>query len=117
MADYERPILAAEERFFNECDTENGKEQHYWLMSLWLWHNCGVPVIALLTKADSLRFPAFHHLTMKENFSQMEAMSRVDHTVAQMLGELKVKIENNLSGCKYPPKAYLSLACKLPVKL
>ena len=29
MADYERPILAAEERFFNECDTENGKEQHY----------------------------------------------------------------------------------------
>ena len=54
---------------------------------------------------------------MRENFSQMEAMSRVDNTVAQMLGELKAKIENNLSGCKYPPKAYLPLACKLSVKL
>ena len=25
MADYERPILAAEEKFFNECNTGNGK--------------------------------------------------------------------------------------------
>ena len=29
MADYERPILAAEERFFNECNTGNGKQQYY----------------------------------------------------------------------------------------
>ena len=25
MADYERPILAAEEKFFNECNTGHGK--------------------------------------------------------------------------------------------
>ena len=25
MTDYEQPILAAEEKFFNECNTENGK--------------------------------------------------------------------------------------------
>ena len=25
MTDYERPILAAEEKFFNECNTGNGK--------------------------------------------------------------------------------------------
>ena len=25
MTDYERPILAAEEKFFNECNTENGE--------------------------------------------------------------------------------------------
>ena len=25
MADYERPILAAEEKFFQECNTGNGK--------------------------------------------------------------------------------------------
>ena len=25
MADYERPILAAEEKFFNECNTGSGK--------------------------------------------------------------------------------------------
>jgi len=28
MADYERPILAAEEKFFNECNTGNGKPFH-----------------------------------------------------------------------------------------
>jgi len=28
MADYERPILAAEEKFFNECNTGNGKFLH-----------------------------------------------------------------------------------------
>jgi len=28
MADYERPILAAEEKFFNECNTGNGKLPH-----------------------------------------------------------------------------------------
>ena len=78
---------------------------------------CGVAVIALLTKADSLRFPAFHHLIMEEKFSKMEAMSRVDNTVMQMLGDLKGKIENKLNGCKYPPKAYLPLVCKLSVKL
>ena len=47
----------------------------------------------------------------------MEAMSRVDNTAAQMLGGMKAKIESNLSGCKYPPKAYLPLAGKLSVKL
>ena len=34
MADYERPILAAEERFFNECNTGNGKQQYYQQISL-----------------------------------------------------------------------------------
>ena len=29
MADYERPILAAEEKFFNECNTGNGKQEYY----------------------------------------------------------------------------------------
>ena len=29
MADYERPILAAEEKFFNECNTGNGRLPHY----------------------------------------------------------------------------------------
>ena len=54
---------------------------------------------------------------MKEKFSKMEAMSRVDNAVMQMLGDLKRKIENKLNGFKYPPKAYLPLACKLSVKL
>ena len=29
MADHERPILAAEEKFFNECNPGNGKQQYY----------------------------------------------------------------------------------------
>ena len=29
MADYERPILAAEEKFFNECNTGNGEIPHF----------------------------------------------------------------------------------------
>ena len=29
MTDYERPILAAEEKFFNECNTGNGRLADY----------------------------------------------------------------------------------------
>ena len=68
--------------------------------------------MALLTKADTLRFPAFHHLIRQEGLSQMEAMSRVEDTAAQMLEKLIGKIESKLGGCKYPPKAYLPLACR-----
>ena len=114
MADYERPILAAEEKFFNECNTGNGRQQHYQQILLWLWHDCcGVPVIVLLTKADTLRFPAFHHLIKDEGLTHLEAMSRVEYAAAQMLEKLRAKIESKLGSCKYPPKVYLSLACKL----
>ena len=74
-------------------------------------------MIALLTKADTLRFPAFHHLIREKSLTQREAMSRVEDTAAQMLEKLTRKIESKLSGCKYPPKAYLSLACKLSGKM
>ena len=47
----------------------------------------------------------------------MEAMSRIEDTAAQMLGKLRAKIESNLNGCMYPPKACLSVACRLPVNL
>ncbi|KAL4073033.1 hypothetical protein V8B97DRAFT_2109478 [Scleroderma yunnanense] len=91
MADYERPILAAEEKFFNECNT--GK----------------VPVIAVLTKADALKMPALHQL-MRDGLTMKEAIPKAGDLEEQMLSELKMRIERQLSGCKYPPKAYLPLA-------
>ncbi|KAL4073060.1 hypothetical protein V8B97DRAFT_1898987 [Scleroderma yunnanense] len=91
MADYERPILAAEEKFFNECNT--GK----------------VPVIAVLTKADALKLPALHQL-IEDGLTMREAIPKAGDLAEQMLSELKMRIERQLSGCKYPPKAYLPLA-------
>ena len=117
MTDYERPILAAEEKFFNECNTGNGKQQYYQWMSLWLWYDCwGVPCIALLTKADTLKYPAFSQLK-KEGLTPGEAMLKYKDTALQILKKVKERIEINLSKCKYPPKAYLSLACKLSRQL
>ncbi|KIM58322.1 hypothetical protein SCLCIDRAFT_128390 [Scleroderma citrinum Foug A] len=93
MADYERPILAAEEKFFNECNTGN------------------VPVIAVLTKTDSLKVPALNQHMREAGITIREAMPRAGEIAAQMLSRLRARIESQLSGCKYPPKAYLPMAC------
>ena len=112
MADYERPILAAEEKFFNECNPGNGKQWYYQLISLQLWyHYWGVPCIALLTKADTLKYPAFSQLK-EQGLTPREARSKSKDTAAQILKQLEENIKSHLSGCKYPPKAYLPLACK-----
>ena len=44
-------------------------------------------------------------------------MLKTKDTALQILKTLKERIESNLSRCKYPPKAYLPLACKLSRKL
>ncbi|KIM68537.1 hypothetical protein SCLCIDRAFT_105948, partial [Scleroderma citrinum Foug A] len=93
MADYERPILAAEEKFFNECNTGS------------------VPVIAVLTKTDALRVPALNQYMREKSLTMKEAMSSTGEMAAQMLRRLRAKIESQLSGCKHPPKAYLEMAC------
>ncbi|KIM69349.1 hypothetical protein SCLCIDRAFT_102421 [Scleroderma citrinum Foug A] len=92
LADYERPILAAEEKFFNQCNTGN------------------VPVIAVLTKADTLKLPALNQLMREEGLTMREAKPRVVEFAAEMLRKLRARIESQLSGCKYPPKAYLTMA-------
>ncbi|KIM68385.1 hypothetical protein SCLCIDRAFT_1209209 [Scleroderma citrinum Foug A] len=92
MADYERPILAAEEKFFDECNTGN------------------VPVIAVLTKADALTLPALSQLR-DEGLTMREAMPKAGELAAQMLSILESGIENQLCSCRYPPKAYLTTAC------
>ena len=86
-------------------------------MWLWLWYDCwGVPCIALLTKADTLKYPAFSQLKGK-GLTPREAMLKTEDTALQILKKVKERIESNLSRCKYPPKTYLSLACKLLIWL
>ena len=70
----------------------------------------------MLTKADTLKYPAFSQLKEK-GLTAAEAMLKTKDTALQMLKKLKQRIESNLSKCKYPPKAYLSLACKLSRQL
>ena len=69
----------------------------------------GAPVIAVLTKGDVLKIPAFQ-LLRDEGLKGAEAMQRVPDVAAQMLSKLKLNIESLLNGMKYPPKAYLPMA-------
>jgi len=72
-----------------------------------------VPVIAVLTKADTLRSPAIGQLVEEEGLTVREAMPRAEELAAEMLSKLRARIESQLSDCKYPPKAYLSMASEL----
>ena len=69
----------------------------------------GVPVIAVLTKGDTLNIPAFK-LLKDEGLTMAEAMPRVPDVAAQMLIRHRLNIESQLNGKKYPPKAYLPMA-------
>ena len=89
----------------------------YFIMSaimIWFWYDCwGVPVIAVLTKADTLKLPALNQLMREEGLTMREAKPRVVEFAAEMLRKLRARIESQLSGCKYPPKAYLTMASEL----
>ena len=71
-----------------------------------------VPVIVLLTKADAMWGEAIGQL--RDTGMQMkEAMLGAGELAKQILGEVSRKIRNQLNGCKYPPKEYLSLRGEL----
>ncbi|KAL4076515.1 hypothetical protein V8B97DRAFT_1866773 [Scleroderma yunnanense] len=91
MTDYERAIMAAEEKFFNECNMGS------------------VPVIVLLTKTDFLVSPAIGQL-IDEGLSMKEAKLRAGDLAEWMLNYHKTRIINELDGLKCPPKDYLTLA-------
>jgi len=74
-------------------------------------------VIVVLTKADTLKLPALGQLMEEEGLTVRQAMPRVGELAAQMLSKLRARIESQLSGCKYPPKAYLSMASELWIAL
>ena len=112
MADYERPILAAEEKFFNECNTEKG----WVLVGYCQCHDSdewgAVPVIAVLTKADALKVPAIHQLITEQGLTMKEAVSKVADVTVQILSKVRSRVENELSGSKYPPKDYVSMSSR-----
>ncbi|KAG6332190.1 hypothetical protein ID866_6899 [Astraeus odoratus] len=91
MDDYERPITAAEEKFFNECDTGS------------------VPVIVLLTKSDSLNLFAIGHLR-DEGYDIKEAKARACDIAKKLLIDMEESVAKQLHQCKFAPKFYLPLS-------
>lgn len=90
LTDFERPIVAAEELFFNECNTGN------------------VPVIVVLTKADAMELHAIGKLR-DNNLTIKEARSQAGELAKHMLTDITTKIKDQLAGCKYPPNDYVAL--------
>ncbi|KAI6013780.1 hypothetical protein EDC04DRAFT_690858 [Pisolithus marmoratus] len=90
MTDYHRTVTAAEQKFFNECDTGH------------------VPVVVLLTKVDFLHFAAMEEL-LDEGLGMEAAKSRAAERESQLLGKWQAHIKHVLDQCKFPPKTYLPL--------
>ncbi|KAI5989835.1 GTP-binding protein [Pisolithus marmoratus] len=86
MTDYHRMVTAAEQKFFNECDTGH------------------VPVIVLVTKVDALYLTAIREL-LDQGLTIAEAKERA----TEKQGELLEKWLGHLDKCKFPPKGYVSL--------
>ncbi|KAL4071192.1 hypothetical protein V8B97DRAFT_2024071 [Scleroderma yunnanense] len=84
LTDSERPVVAAEELFFNECNTGN------------------VPVIVVLTKADAMELEAIGQLRDK-GLTVKEAKSQAQELAQQLLTGVKTRIEDQLAGCKHNP--------------
>ncbi|KAI6143270.1 GTP-binding protein [Pisolithus tinctorius] len=90
MTDYHRTVTAAEQKFFNECDTGH------------------VPVIVLLTKVDALYLPAFEGL-LDQGVAIAEAKEMVAEKQGELLERWLTHIKHELGKCNFPPKGYVSL--------
>ncbi|KAG6332285.1 hypothetical protein ID866_6802 [Astraeus odoratus] len=91
MTDFHRAIIAAEQKFFNECKTGN------------------VPVMVLLTKADALDFMAIEQL-IDEGLTVEEAKQGAKELAYQILQKGIQRIKTILETCNFPPRIYLPLA-------
>ncbi|KAI6012926.1 hypothetical protein BKA83DRAFT_4364941 [Pisolithus microcarpus] len=90
MTDYHRTVTAAEQKFFNECDTGH------------------VPVIVLLTKTDALHLPAMEAL-LDDGLDIGEAKKKAVEKERELLERWLAHIKGILDKCKFPPKAYVSV--------
>ena len=70
-----------------------------------------MPVITVLTKVDALKHQAIGQLR-DEGMQIKEALLRAGELEKQMLIEQRAKFEIYLRECKYPPKAYITMAGK-----
>ena len=71
-----------------------------------------MPVIAVLTKADTLKVPAAHQLMKEHHLTMKEAMPKVADCAAQMLSKLRGGLEKELNSSKYPPKDYVGMSSR-----
>ncbi|KAI6107741.1 hypothetical protein EV401DRAFT_2272386 [Pisolithus croceorrhizus] len=90
MTDYHRTVTAAEQRFFNECDTGH------------------VPVIVLLTKADALYLTAVRDL-LDGGLAIAEAKERAVRKQGELLEKWLAHVKHELGNCNYPPRGYVTL--------
>ncbi|KAI6146812.1 hypothetical protein BKA82DRAFT_1005948, partial [Pisolithus tinctorius] len=85
-----RMVMAAERKFFNECDSGH------------------VPVIVLLTKADTLNLDAVQEL-MRRGLTIDDAMKGATEVEKQLQKGCLEKIKGWLNELKFPPQNYLML--------
>ncbi|KAI6143898.1 hypothetical protein BKA82DRAFT_4178705 [Pisolithus tinctorius] len=85
-----RMVMAAERKFFNECDSGH------------------VPVIVLLTKADTLNLDAVQQL-MRRGLTVDDAMKEAPEVEKQLQKSCLEKIKGWLNELKFPPQSYLRL--------
>ncbi|KAI6002578.1 hypothetical protein F5J12DRAFT_206031 [Pisolithus orientalis] len=85
-----RMVTAAERKFFNECDSGH------------------VPVIVLLTKADTLYLDAFQELR-RSGLTGDDAKKKVPEVERQLQKSCLEKIKGWLNALKFPPQSYLML--------
>ncbi|KAI5994775.1 hypothetical protein EDD15DRAFT_2165739, partial [Pisolithus albus] len=85
-----RLVMAAERKFFDECDTGY------------------VPVIVLLTKADTLTLDAVQEL-MKKGMSLDDAMKGAPEVEIGIVNDCLERVKGWLKKLSFPPTDYLSL--------
>ncbi|KAI6107738.1 hypothetical protein EV401DRAFT_2213051 [Pisolithus croceorrhizus] len=90
MTDCHRTVTAAEQKFFNACDTRH------------------VPVMVLLTKSDTLLLDAIQELE-DEGFETEEAHQKVAQKHGELLEKWLAHIKLELNKCKFPPRGYVPL--------
>ncbi|KAI6098925.1 GTP-binding protein, partial [Pisolithus croceorrhizus] len=90
MTDFHRTVTAAEQKFFNECDTGH------------------VPVIVLLTKVDALYLPAIMEL-LDGDLTIAEAEERATEKQEELQEKWLAHIKLELNRCKFPPRGYVPL--------
>ncbi|KAI6139521.1 GTP-binding protein [Pisolithus tinctorius] len=90
MTDYHRTVTAAEQKFFNECDTGH------------------VPVIVLLTKVDALYLTAVRGF-LDQGLAIAEAKERAAEKQGELLEKWLDHVKHELHKCNFPPQGYVSL--------
>ncbi|KAI6110659.1 hypothetical protein EV401DRAFT_297308 [Pisolithus croceorrhizus] len=91
LTESHRLVLAAEKKFFEECDTGH------------------VPVIVLLTKADTLTLDAVQEL-MSKGLNVDDAMKSAGDVEKGILDNCVLRVKDWLKQLKFPPHDYLSLS-------